>query len=549
MQFIFCNSQQQSVVQSMELAESNIKQQLQTAPKLMMRIVKGEDALEKVKEHEPIPQNKIEEEICKNKLKDIIRMKDELQKKLMSLKENEELIQHEFNSPLKLTKDNDYYALNKEERKYLKEELKRRQQEAYEFVRNLRKEEQERQRRIKERERKELEKRMKLEEELENAKKEKQEQERAARREEAIRNIELLKQRKEQEAKERTEEKHISESGYLYRKFEEQYKKSILLPLLEDKKQKLAEKRNLYKPITKEEIETHVQKVELAQMKHEEERKHELERNRQLEGQVQEMLKKFQTKISQIILQQDTRKREEQNKRLLERKSVEEKRKLYANSLKETCPIIPSENKAAELKQMIEKLKHPVKEKRDVRKQYAVSELYGRRSSSRPAHSADENGVEGDNKTGTEDNTKNNEKKKQFKRYTPKHAVSKPKVEDNIKAEMQRKIEMEKAKKADYLTELRLKREEKYKLSRPDRYNWSSDIFSKKLSPAEKRERVERKAKMIEEKAKQNEKLFYLKGGVDKNVEMGEYVTDMFLDAIKAKLSILENIQRIHKIQ
>ena len=58
----------------------------------------------------------------------------------------------------------------------------------------------------------------------------------------------------------------------------------------------------------------------------------------------------------------------------------------------------------------------------------------------------------------------------------------------------------------------------------------------------EKRGIIEKKARMLEERAKQNEHWVNAKGGIDRHIEMGENVADMFLEAIKAKLTILENI-------
>jgi len=522
----------------MKISENNIKnQQLQNVTNFLLKPIKTNRLIDKFKETSEIVQpSKIEEEICKNKLKDILRMKDELQKKLMSLNENEALINTEFQTSMKIKKDKDYYSLSKKERRFLKEELHKKQHEAFEFVKNLKQDEKERLKRQKERFKKEQEKLKKEQEEKEKTEKEKINKERLERKENALKYIEELKQRREEEDKKRKEleeKPKPSSASYLYRKFEENYKNSILLPLLEDKKQKLAEKRNLLKPITKEELEEHAKKTEEIKIKHEEERKNEILKKKEQEEQVAEMLRKFKTRISQQIYERDIQKKEEKIKKIELRKSLEEKRKQYAESLKEECPVIPSEKKAKELKSLIEHLKQPVKEKRDVRKQYVVSELYKRRESSRSAHG--------------ELNTKSEENHaeiilKRNKRFTPKHDSLIHKTEDKISDEIKKKIEEAKNKKSDYLAELRKQREEKYKLSKPGRYNWSSDVINNKLSPAEKRERIERKAKMIEEKAKQNEKLFYIKGGVDKNVEMGEYVTDMFLDAIKAKLSILESI-------
>jgi hypothetical protein len=50
------------------------------------------------------------------------------------------------------------------------------------------------------------------------------------------------------------------------------------------------------------------------------------------------------------------------------------------------------------------------------------------------------------------------------------------------------------------------------------------------------------KAKLIEEEAKRKEKLLSALGGANKNPELGANVSNLLVDAIKAKITILENI-------
>ena len=54
---------------------------------------------------------------------------------------------------------------------------------------------------------------------------------------------------------------------------------------------------------------------------------------------------------------------------------------------------------------------------------------------------------------------------------------------------------------------------------------------------------VKIKAKHLEEKAKMKEMQMSLNGGAGNNPELGEYVSNMYLEAIKAKLSILNSLQ------
>lgn len=52
------------------------------------------------------------------------------------------------------------------------------------------------------------------------------------------------------------------------------------------------------------------------------------------------------------------------------------------------------------------------------------------------------------------------------------------------------------------------------------------------------------KAKKLEEKAKRKEQLILLNGGPEKNSQLGDDVSNMLIDAIRAKLTILDNISK-----
>lgn len=69
---------------------------------------------------------------------------------------------------------------------------------------------------------------------------------------------EAIAKREEEWEKARQEwekaKKEIKPDNYLYTQIEERYKKNIILPSLEEKKQQLNEIRNFHKPIRKEEL-------------------------------------------------------------------------------------------------------------------------------------------------------------------------------------------------------------------------------------------------------------------------------------------------------
>jgi hypothetical protein len=57
-------------------------------------------------------------------------------------------------------------------------------------------------------------------------------------------------------------------------------------------------------------------------------------------------------------------------------------------------------------------------------------------------------------------------------------------------------------------------------------------------------ENIKIKAHQLEEQAKMKEKYLRYNGGAEKNPELGEDISNMMIDAIKAKLTILESITK-----
>lgn len=68
---------------------------------------------------------------------------------------------------------------------------------------------------------------------------------------------------------------------------------------------------------------------------------------------------------------------------------------------------------------------------------------------------------------------------------------------------------------------------------------WDKDLKNKSLPEKQRYEKVKEKAKRIEEAAQRKEKVMNVKTD---NAEDTMEVNDMYIDAIKAKLAILESI-------
>ena len=98
----------------------------------------------------------------------------------------------------------------------------------------------------------------------------------------------------------------------------------------------------------------------------------------------------------------------------------------------------------------------------------------------------------------------------------------------------------------DYLTEMRTKNSEKVSNASQTKFrtnNWDKMLKNNKGNLMENVEKVQKKVEELENKAKMNEKLLQnASGGID--IDLQQKVSGYLLDAIKGKLSIIENINQ-----
>ena len=98
----------------------------------------------------------------------------------------------------------------------------------------------------------------------------------------------------------------------------------------------------------------------------------------------------------------------------------------------------------------------------------------------------------------------------------------------------------------DYLTEMRMKNSDKISNNSQTKFrtnDWDKMLKNNKGNLLENVEKVKKKVEELENKAKMNEKLLQNKdGGID--IDLQQKVSGYLLDAIKAKLSIIENINQ-----
>ena len=105
----------------------------------------------------------------------------------------------------------------------------------------------------------------------------------------------------------------------------------------------------------------------------------------------------------------------------------------------------------------------------------------------------------------------------------------------------------------DYLTEMITKKEKKKSLSSDNKelkeedFNkekWNKEMNDKNGNVIENIDFVKQQAKIIDNKVKQKEKFLKLAGGVESNPEMGVEMSELIIDSIGAKLSILKRINK-----
>ena len=104
-------------------------------------------------------------------------------------------------------------------------------------------------------------------------------------------------------------------------------------------------------------------------------------------------------------------------------------------------------------------------------------------------------------------------------------------------------------KKIDYLREMQAEREEKKKISNASNLKenksakWDKVINDKSGNMIENINLVKMRAANLEKETAMNEKILKLNGGLENNPELGQKVSNLLIDSIEAKLSILKYIE------
>lgn len=161
--------------------------------------------------------------------------------------------------------------------------------------------------------------------------------------------LETQKERREKSMQDWEKRKERNIDTPLYKRLEENYEKNILLPELQRKKEELAKKRELYRPLSKLELDEHAKRHDdLLRMKQVEQSRERLEVKRD-----QYEASRYATKFTYNLLAQKQRELEEEKKKALKPREMYEKKKEYGRLVKETRPPQISEKKKLELKLLI----------------------------------------------------------------------------------------------------------------------------------------------------------------------------------------------------
>jgi len=400
-----------------------------------------------------------------------------------------------------------------------KEDIEEKRKKAAEFIMKIKTEKQDRKKKEEERKKQIENKLMKENEEYSNLFRKKQEEMMNRRKEESLKVYEQIKKKKEEEKKKLEETKpkvpRMSEEQYLYKKLEQRYNTEVLMPMLEEKKKELAQKRNKYKSIGKEEIEEHMRMHDFLKVQKETERLNELKTRRENSQEVQKIIRQ---------IEKEKKQKENDEKKKLEINERKMKMENYAKLIRETHSVRPSDAKIAELQKKIAKLKHPVRQQRDIRKDYNISAIRNI-----PPKIPSSGNLPKPTLPGLQVN-------QEIISFSSEPSTSRKHRERN--GPFLKKIAVRRDPKppVNYLQEFRIRREQNNEIIKPPIFNWHSELNNDLLNSNEKYSRLMEKARLIDEQARRKELLLNVKGEFD----LENNVSDRLIDSIKAKLAILE---------
>lgn len=369
-------------------------------------------------------------------------------------------------------------------------EFKQKEEETKDFVKKLQKEQKKREMRLKERDNEE---RIRLEHE--NKMNERLKQENLLRlEEEKIQRVKKLKMQSKKRKEEirnlielgNQEYKKVINSKPFHEKIEEQYFTKVLMPELERHKMELAKKRELLQPINRSAILEHAKRHDQII------EEHDLQKRNVSQEAIYDP-SKLRSKYTVAYIEDEKKRKNLLEHEGLERKTLADKKKQYADLILEMYQPTIDPAKQLELKLIKEKL------------QKSTSKIPRKRSAKSVSA-----------KEGTSDGETQVFKKKKW-------------VKNQMIPEPQKKKD---PVKVDWLADKRKGREQHPREDVTGEIDWNSNLPEDKLKLKVK--------KLEDEVRKQEIKLQIANPTNKKGIENTEHVSNMLINSIKGKLAILE---------
>ena len=461
------------------------------------------------------PNDRVEENIKKAQLKEIKNTKEMLIKKLEGIDEQVQKLMASEEQVAQMKKLNIKQFLENFERdKTLAE------QRAQKYEEDMKKREQKMMNSI-------MKAKEKKEKEIEIKEKEEEEKRKKALEKIRIRELEKMRERNKENSekvnyfKTHVNDKPASENEYLFKVLENEYK---IREQNEIKKEIMKHRAKMKEGIvTLEEIEEFKKKQKEQELQREAEVEEERKKLKEQWKATKEILPKFESSVMQKIKEEEQKIKEEKEKEEFKKKIKMKEIKNYSEVVSKL--FLPK----------IDENKQKVREER-------IKNLNARNTIQK--HKRKHNRV-----LLVKPDPQKKRKYNWDVKLTPVDGSLGPIKEDDNKRSRSKsakhKVPLEKP--PDYLTEMRIKKTNEERVSNSSSGHnrskqWEKMIKNNKNSLIENVEQIKMKAQELEEKAKMKEKLIHANGEI--NVEMQESVSGMLIDAIKAKLTILENISK-----
>ena len=321
--------------------------------------------------------------------------------------------------------------------------------------------------------------------------------------------------------REHANDKAENENKYLFKKLENQYQKKVEQEI----KLEILKKRERMREgtVTREDIIEFDKKQKEFELKKKNEMEEEKKKLKEQWKQIKDILPKFESSMMQKLREEENQmkvqKEFEENKKLAKIQEV----KNYSKTVHKLFLPKINENVRKEREERIKNLNVKNNIKKIQRKKNNGRIILVKPDPNKPKKYGWKLKLEPDNKDEQGSNYRKNEN-------------------PNLRSKSASKKHKPLSKLPDYLTEMRLKNDERNHNTSQGKYrgyNWNKILKNGNL--IENVEIIKQKAEILEKKAKMDEKLLNTN---EMDVDLQKKVSGYLIDAIKAKLSILDNIEK-----